>query len=81
MKPSQITKQYELNDLPTQDLDRYERKLKKSESVLSVIEVIYSMFLDLMAVQAKKAPYVTNDKTFSSKAKAKDLFSDSSEVI
>jgi hypothetical protein len=78
--PSQITKQYEMNDLPAQELDRYERKLKKSESVLSVIEVIYAMFIDLMTAQAKKAPFSAHEKTFSSKTKPKDLFSSSSEV-
>jgi hypothetical protein len=80
VKTSQITKQYELHDLPNQELDRYESKLMKSESVMSVIEIIFDMFLDLMSAVGKKPPAGTIDKTFSSKARHKDLLSEPSDL-
>ena len=58
MRRGQITKQYEIHDLPSQDLDHYENRVMNSESLLQVIEVIYQMFKDLTSVMFGKKTLV-----------------------
>lgn len=80
MKNSQITSHYEVNGLPSEELDRYERKLVKSDSVYTVVEIIYHMYCDLMKAINVREPKQINEKTLSVKTNPKDMFLDSSEV-
>lgn len=54
LKERKITTNFERHNIPVERLDSYENKVMTAESLLQIIEVIFSMFKDLMNVASKE---------------------------
>lgn len=82
MIKSQITSHYEVTGLPSKNLDQYESKLTRSDSVYSVIEIIYQMFCDLMKSvgHRHRESSLAIERTLSVKTYVRDMFMDSPDV-
>lgn len=69
-----------MTGLPSKNLDQYESKLTRSDSVYSVIEIIYQMFCDLMNSVGHRESSRSIEKTLSVKTNVRDMFMDSPDV-